>query len=280
MGNKTNEKKVRYYLKDFTTETPNLTVTRKVLSGKHKLHCHNFFEIELIISGNGTQYLNGTPYTVKQGNFYLLTTADFHEIEFTEPAEIINVSFDPSVLPQAVTKKLTEVITDKNYCLSSDEYDRYYSILNALLYEYDNSFTMRNDAVFNLLQYVVIFFLRKVNFSENKKEPNNNFETALTYINIHFKENPKLREVAKRAHYNPAYFSQLFKECVGVKYIDYVNSLKINQAKRLLSSTDNSVTDIGFMCGFNSTSNFFLAFKNATGVSPYKYRNNTKTNLT
>lgn len=280
MSTKTDGQKVRYYLKNFTTETSNLTVTRKTITGRHKLHCHNFFEIEFIISGGGTQYLNGTPYAVKRGNFYLLTTADFHEHEFSEPAEIINVSFDPSILPQGITKKLTEVFVDKNYYLSDEEYGKYYSLMNALLYEYDNSFSWRNDATLNLLQYIVIFFLRRLNFSETKKEPNTEIDAALTYINVHFKENPTLIEVAERAHYNPCYFSQLFKNYTGVKYVDYVNALKINHAKRLLSSTDHSIIDIGFMCGFNSTSNFFLTFKNVTGVSPYKYRINTKTNLT
>lgn len=183
-------------------------------------------------------------------------------------------------MPQGVTKKLTEVFADKNYYLTDDEYEKYYSILGVLLYEYDNSFTLRNDATQNLLQYIVIFFLRRLNFSETKKEANTDIFAAATYVNVHFKENPTLSEVAERFHYNASYFSQLFKNHTGVKYVDYVNALKINHAKRLLSSTNHSIIDIGFMCGFNSTSNFYLTFKKEAGVSPYKYRVQTQISLT
>lgn len=266
-------------LKNYTDQSPNFTVISKTLTGPHNLHCHNFFEMEFIVSGSGTQYLNGTPYEIKKGNFYLLTTVDFHELFFTEPTEIINVSFDPSILPPGITKKLTEVFADKNYYLSSPEYEKYHLLLNALLCEYNHSLCWHNDATLNLLQYIVIFFLRQLHVSEPKKGINSDMDAALTYIHIRFKESPTLGEVAAHVHYNPSYFSQLFKTYTGVKYVDYVNALKIDHAKRLLSFTDHSIIDIGFLCGFNSTSNFYLSFKKSTGVSPYQYRSRTSASL-
>lgn len=215
---KTNkEKRMRYYLKNYTTQASNFTVIQKKLTGHSELHSHNYFEIEFIVYGRGTQYLNGTPYEIKPGNIYLVTPADFHEHEFTEPTEIINISFDSSILPQDVTKKLADVVVNKNYYLSDGEYDKYYLLINILLNEYNNSFTWRNDAILNILQYIVIFFLRRLNFSETKKEPNTDIDTALAYINIHFKENPSLSDVANHIHYNPSYFSQLFKKYTGTK---------------------------------------------------------------
>ena len=104
-------------------------------------------------------------------------------------------------------------------------------------------------------------------------------DAALTYIHIRFKESPTLGEVAAHVHYNPSYFSQLFKTYTGVKYVDYLNALKIDHAKRLLSFTDHSIIDIGFLCGFNSTSNFYLSFKKSTGV-PWSILRTNRTNTT
>ena len=59
-------------------------------------HWHNYFEIEIVVAGEGTHNLNGTAYPVGKGDAYLLTPVDFHEIEAYSSIELINVSFDDS----------------------------------------------------------------------------------------------------------------------------------------------------------------------------------------
>ncbi len=267
-----NADELRFFLKDYTSKNPNFTAIKKVLTGKWPLHTHNYFEVEFVIRGEGTQILNGEECEMKAGNFCLITTTDFHEHYFSKETEIINVSFDPSLLPQDVNKMLTDRTENKNYYLSGEEYDRFYALMRILLEEYESSAEWRNAAIMNVLNYIVVYFLRKLNQAETKRNENSEIDDAVTYLNIHFKESPTLKEVADYIHYNPSYFSQAFKKHVGMKYVNYLNNLKINQAKRLLAGTNDSIINIGFLCGFNSTANFFLEFKKSTGVSPYQYR--------
>lgn len=266
---------VRFLLKDYTSKNSNFTAVKKTISGKHPLHTHNYFEIEFIVRGEGVQILNGKKEPVKAGNFCLVTTTDFHEHFFSKETEIINVSFDPAVLPQSINEKLTDRTENKNYYLCGEEYDRYYSLMKILLDEYESSSEWRNAAIMHVLNFLIIFFLRKLDQTETKKTDNSEINDALTYLNIHFKESPSLQEVANYIHYNPSYFSQVFKKHTGVKYVNYLNNLKINQAKRLLAGSNDSIINVGFLCGFNSTANFFLEFKKSTGVSPYQYRKNS-----
>ena len=97
-------------------------------------------------------------------------------------------------------------------------------------------------------------------------------QAALLYIHMHFRENPKLSQVAKIAHYNSSHFSATFHKELGTTYCDYLNMLKISYAKELLISTNLKILDICNECGFTSHSNFLRLFKENTGLSPLQFR--------
>lgn len=263
----------QYLLKDYTSINPNFSVDRKIIHPSfQELHTHNYFEIELIVKGRGLQVLNGVPYEIKKGNFTFLTSTDFHEHTFKDDTEIINISFDPSILPQNILNSFINNDTNQTYYLSKTEYTTYYTLMNTLLNEYTDTLALRDSSILNLLNYIVIFFQRKLNKQQPKTHTQDPIDIAISYIATHFKESPSLNEVATYVHFNPCYFSQLFKKTTGTTYNHYLNQLKVKQAKFLLSKTDNSIIQIGFLCGFNSTSNFYLEFNRHTGMTPTQYR--------
>ena len=65
---------------------------------------------------------------------------------------------------------------------------------------------------------------------------------------------------------------QRFKLATGMAIIDYVQNLRIEEAKRLLESSDEPVDEIGFAIGYEDSSFFRRLFKRRTGVSPGRYR--------
>ena len=263
----------QYLLKDYTSINPNFFIGRKILPPSFsELHTHNYFEIELIIKGRGLQVLNGVPYEIKKGNFTFLTSTDFHEHTFKDATEIINISFDPSILPQNILNSFINNDTNQTYYLSKTEYTTFYTLMTTLLNEYMSAFSWRDTSILNLLNYIVIFFQRKLNKQQPKTHTQDPIDIAISYIATHFKESPSLNEVAAYVHFNPCYFSQLFKKITGTTYNNYLNKLKVKQAKFLLSKTDNSIIQIGFLCGFNSTSNFYLEFRKHAGMTPTQYR--------
>lgn len=264
----------QYLLKDYTNINPNFSVNRKIIHpGFQELHTHNYFEIELIIKGCGLQVLNGVPYEIKKGNFTFLTPTDFHELHFKDDTEIINISFAPSILSQNILNSFINNNTNQTYYLSETEYNTFYALMTAIINEYADSLSYRDSSILNLLNYIVIFFQRKLNKQHPETHTQAPIDIAISYIATHFKESPSLNEVATYVHFNPCYFSQLFKKATGTTYNNYLNKLKVKQAKFLLSQTDNSIIQIGFLCGFNSSSNFYLEFGKHTGMTPTQYRN-------
>lgn len=95
---------------------------------------------------------------------------------------------------------------------------------------------------------------------------------ATKYISSHFSENITLNDLADILHLNPSYLSSLFKNTTGLSYKEYLNRVRIEEAKRLLSSTDYPIMEIAVACGFNDQSYFTKIFKKHTGMTPKHYR--------
>ena len=73
-------------------------------------------------------------------------------------------------------------------------------------------------------------------------------------------------------HFHPNYFISFFKKYFGTSPLKYVNEARLNQAKRLLKSTDESVAQIAEETGFRDLYHFSKRFKASTGYSPSDFR--------
>lgn len=93
------------------------------------------------------------------------------------------------------------------------------------------------------------------------------------YIEENFREeNLSLGEIAKIFNMSPNYICRIFKERTGSTLINYISSLKILQAKKLLVETDMKIGEISSELGYSSQYYFSMGFKKATGYSPKEYR--------
>lgn len=96
---------------------------------------------------------------------------------------------------------------------------------------------------------------------------------AKRFIDNYFSENIDLRTIASEASLSRFHFIRVFKRLYGRTPYQYLISVRIGQAKRLLR-TNRSVKDVCFAVGFESASSFTGLFKKATGYTPsdYQYR--------
>lgn len=71
---------------------------------------------------------------------------------------------------------------------------------------------------------------------------------------------------------NGKYASQLFKEAFGMKFVDFLVNLRMEQAKKLLLQSDESINDISIQVGYMHAISFGRTFKKVVGVTPGDYR--------
>ena len=113
--------------------------------------------------------------------------------------------------------------------------------------------------------------LCQARFAENK---------TVRAIEDYIRANAHLRitakEAAKHVNVSYSYMARLLSEARGVGFCDYLLSVRVDMAKKMLTSTEMSVTDVGYECGFPATSAFIQSFKKLTGKTPLSYRKTAK----
>ena len=95
---------------------------------------------------------------------------------------------------------------------------------------------------------------------------------AERFIQESLAENLSLGKVAKAVDLTANYFSEKFKEAIGVKFVDYVAQLRVAKAKELLHDSNLPISTIAATTGFQSYSQFNRVFKKLSRKSPREYR--------
>lgn len=96
---------------------------------------------------------------------------------------------------------------------------------------------------------------------------------AILYIQKHYAEPLRLESVADVVMLSPAYFSSVFKKETGESFVDYLNQFRLDTAKTLLRTTNESIVNISLSVGFNDSKYFTKLFKKYVGLKPSEYRN-------
>lgn len=126
--------------------------------------------------------------------------------------------------------------------------------------------------------YLEEFLILLIRTTENEKflsSPKGNLPVSLDriyqYVNEHFNDKISLDSLCFLFGTNKTTLCRDFKNEYGVTLLNYINDLKIKEAKRLLRSGKYSVTQVSEHCGFNSVHYFCRFFAQKTGSSPRKY---------
>ncbi|WP_054958488.1 helix-turn-helix domain-containing protein [Paenibacillus dakarensis] len=109
---------------------------------------------------------------------------------------------------------------------------------------------------------------------ERKKSHNDDLTKRLIhYIDEHYPESDLcLSVLAQEARASEAYVSYFFKEQTGLNFSDYLENIRMREAKRLLLTSGKPVSEIAALVGYLSLNTFSRAFKRANGVSATEYR--------
>lgn len=163
-----------------------------------------------------------------------------------------------------------------NHNIRLNTYHRNGSKLNDLFKDLFKTKTEAQDGyefiVKGILFQMVGLILRHRLYSEtDTPSPSDRikrFKKVLRKIRQDYAKPLSLNDLSEVLGVSPKYFCRFFKEMSGRTPIDYLNYYRIECAAEQLLSTDQSVTEIAFNCGFNDLSYFIKTFKKYKGLSP------------
>ncbi len=97
-------------------------------------------------------------------------------------------------------------------------------------------------------------------------------DAVLAYIDQNFTRNISIADLSAQFELTPNYLSTLLKKRLGIKFTDYLTSLRLALAKKLLLNTDQSVKEITEQVGYYSQSHFTKLFTEKEGCTPAEFR--------
>lgn len=115
---------------------------------------------------------------------------------------------------------------------------------------------------------------RLTHFAERYRNRNEPIEIwrARNFIREHSDDELSLTKVAKFVNISANHFSEKFKAVTGINFVDYVARIRVEKARDLLQDRHLRISEIAFIVGFQSLSQFNRVFKKLSGRSPTQYR--------
>lgn len=227
-------------------------------------HFHESLEIVFLTNGRTEATVNGKTYTALSGDALFINRFDLHSYKSCEGNET-HVFI--------LGRKLTEpFFTQANAGFPAllDDKNANAEILSAVksLTPYSGGNVIDSGIACTLLGLIGRFYPRS---APSDKTEAHLIRRIVSYISEHYRDDVTLNSLSADFGYSANYFSKLFNEYLGMHLRDYLNSVRVYYAKRMLENgTAATVTEAYMKCGFDSQSTFYRAYKRAYGKNPGK----------
>ncbi len=241
-------------------------------------HLHTYNELEIIVSGAGTNEYTNFKTPLKIGSAYIIPPFISHRIDIKSDLEIITVSFNDRLIKYP--NLLKKIKSGANYIdLSANKLssiNKKLEKIQSLIYSNE---VFREETISALFNTIIVDILKSSEVYNPYDLDNDippKLKSAISYINNNFSEDISLTNVAEVIKLTPNHLSAIFKKHLGISYIDYICEQRLERSKTLLADPELSINAIIKMIGFNSSAYFAERFKKKYGLSPTKYRNDNK----
>lgn len=243
-------------------------------------HLHYHVEIVYMISGRIHAYIDSEAYTVESGDLLVVFPNKIHRfIDDLPNGQHMLFIINPNLVPEfesIMANSTPETPLIKN-AASNKRLDAVMRIMEGYL---DFPKDQKDSLMKGYLLSFFAEFMSMLTLEASKNDDNQAMKTVVLYCSQNFTKDLSLSMLEDELHLSKYYISHLFGDKLGIRFNDYVNSLRISEACRLLRTTEMSITEISDISGFGTLRTFNRAFTKQMGVAPSDYRKSNKSKYT
>lgn len=236
----------------------------KIWFGRYKnltnvLHWHFESEIIRVVTGNAKIKIGDFCFDATKDDCFFCPGEELHYI-ISEPNSQIDIAI--------LSKDIATDITDK-YVLTSPKLPgdipikQFFNQIEATL---SQKGLFYRESLENDVRSLIIDIFRHCSITE-RKEKASLHKALITKINADFAF-ITFEEAVRYSGYSASHFSKIFKKLTGMRFSEYLNIIKVENAIMLLRNKNATITSISRKCGFTTIRNFNRVFKKVTGYSP------------
>jgi len=255
------------------------------------IHKHNFYELNVIVSGEGIHVIDGKEFTVKHGDVFVVPIEVEHAYVNTSHLSVVHLIFTEHFFErhnelflrnheyltlfhlEPQLKKLYGVPASLH--LSDEQLSKletwFSDIVNYQKAESDLCVGLTDGLAVTVLYYLFSCF-RELYSKNNLTSAGRPMMTGLVRYIFDSHHNVRIKQLAEFAGYSRSNFFRYFKRIMHETPGQFMMRCKIEAAKKMLCETDLPLTHISQECGFYDSPHFIRCFKKETGLSPKEYR--------
>jgi len=273
MGEHLKEKPPVVTISNYTNRSGSFFLHECRLMRGYPIHWHDFYELELVLSGRGVITINGKESELLPGAFYMLRPVDLHSIRSERPLRLISAKLIATQLPSYLQTLLSSAASVQMARVSGREFITVKNDFKRLLALLDSE-THNTLCGHSLIMLLVstLFCLAGKDSPGGAGDDADGIDTAMIFIQENFRSEICEEDAARVSGFSKNYFSRLFKEKTGSGFIEYVSALRTSHSCALLTGTNKPLREVAAASGFGSYSNYQRIFKSLYGVSPSSYR--------
>ncbi|MGL4338458.1 MAG: AraC family transcriptional regulator [Turicibacter sp.] len=265
------------------------TVLKK---GMHDLYLHWHDEIEIIYiaSGTGVFQINLTDYQVKQGDFLFIKKGDLHRgmgcpfigcecytlvfhLKFLQSHnfDLIETTYFRPLLKE-------DLLLSPHLTKESQTYEQLYTLFNQLRTQFQLKAYGYEVIVKGLMLQLIGCMIQShssqpiLNLKTSKKITA--MKTVIQYIQLNYHKKISISTLSQLVGYSDYHFIRFFKQETGTTCTEYINQLRLSKAYEWIQTTDKSITEIAFDCGFENLSYFSKKYKEHYHMTAAQTRKN------
>lgn len=241
-------------------------------------HWHKGLELNYICRGPTDYIIDGVTYRCQAGDVCLINSGSIHSItkhitELDDEVDAFTLIVDYDFL-QALVPDIDVYTFD----LPEEHIPAIRSCLLKLCTYYENvDYQFRaialNGALHELIFLLCEFCMHRKSLIEEKSQRHIvHVRKIMEYVEQHYQEPANQAEVAKKLGFSREHFCRYFKQYTGITFREYMTRYRLDRAKRLLETCDDTGLAIALNTGFSNIKQFSSAFKKYYGVTPGQYR--------
>ncbi len=235
----------------------------KYLNSQNLLHWHS--DCELIYAERGALNVtaSGATYRLDAGGAMFIDSQCLHRISAVDESSLLaTVIFDYGIIePFANGLALVSPVLEKDYGL--------FALYGALMKELTEKPPLYAFETAAIVEKLMIDVFRSEKSERKKSARKTDAKLKALFAEIHRNyRDYTLDNAARFMGMNASYLSRFFAERTGMRFMRYVNCVRVERAVEMIKNGENSVTDVADGCGFGTIRNFNRIFKLLTGYAP------------
>lgn len=241
----------------------------------YRSHLHFQIELALIFDGHTHITVDSAEYDAYGGDAFIVFPNQIHTFTTLQRENFILLKINPELIPEFLPQ-FTSYVPKTNLIKGGAKDKELAELMTKISDTYHGDEPFKDAA---LRGFLLVFFAKlfqQIELTDIQSGDYHVVGNIMNYCNENYHKPLSLNTLSHDLHLNKYYISHIMSNKLNIGFNDYINSLRVSNACKMLVKTDSTITEISEAVGFNTLRTFNRAFSKQMGCTPSQYRQKKK----